>query len=1440
MAEDKRLSGEGRISIEVDAKELEHLIDLVAGADRGTKEYAATLDRLEKGLVSASGALKSLSTAGNGNLAVIKQQEKAYRTYAENIRVAAQASKDVVTSQNLAFSTYSENMPAALKRTQDAVFATYQENVRYSQQQEQFYNTLPRARYALYDVARTYTAVSAATLGAATAVGAVGMSFETSFAQVERTTGVTGAAVGQLRRDLEDLTTSIPESFGQISEIAALGGQLGIAADGIDEFTEVTAKLTATTDLSAEAAGTALGRFQALLGVPSSEFENLASSILKVGVNSVATETQIVQIATQISSMGKFAGLTADQVVGLAGALASTGTQPELARGTVTRLFTLMSKAVGEAGAQLDEFARVSGVSAEEFQRAWGTSEFSDILQKFLRGLNAEGKAAIETLSALPKETIESAESFDDLGLAGTNVVETLNALGITSVRDVPALLRLAGASKVVGDSFSDAASGFADATELNEQYAIIAETLAAKLSTLGNTFKAIMANIADPETLSVLGGILSAVQKVAEVFLAISRNPIGKAVLGVVAAFTALLGVFAAVRATQMLVSASAAGLITAQRELAAASGVTSLSLKELTRQMILTGTAGNTAAVGTRTFSTALKGLLITTGVGIALAALAGAVELFMSRADRAANRVTNLIGSVTSLTDAMREDGKIFVETGEGVELFSDKVDFSANAAENAAPSVQKWATEMQNAADGVADTAAQLDEVPAKIDEVTLAFGRNTQALIANTLAGNENFVKIWTQYGPAIEAAGYSLSDFITALGSEDGGLAFLKKALSDVSVEVATLRAGFAGFEGIYDDALTAKFESLQDAERGMKQLLDTMGTLDDGIAAAVTEAAILEAGMEGLADKTETAEEQAARLADEQKQLAQDMLDAANATWAQVEATIALENSLYGLGASIAENGLDFSTTTEAGRANLSSLGQVINILTAQAGEDTAMLANNIAGLMEALSAMGVNVAQDLAFLGQMVADLGGATGLGAVTDAAGLAIRALDQGFGSVVPKAANRARDAVEEVEKAVRTTADYASDLSSVIADAFRFRFGEQNAKDKTKQLWQDMKDQIKDAKNRAKELRLEIQAIRAAQASLQSRKAVLLYQLGVARDYGDTLREQQILAELGEIESDLADNKKDLKDKTKELKGVQDELKLSLEGNTDAARKQRKAVQELLESYADQLEEAARNGASQKELKELAKKLKDEFEKQAKKIGLSKDELEKYSGAFDDMVEIVDDVPRDVTTKWKADASPAEKALANFKAKMDRERKKIEKPFSVSAKFKSNVDSNLTGLKAAQQSLAEALKAQAKAYKDQPGGGTQVDYWDKKVNYWRKILGAYKGYASGGFTGRGGTYEAAGTVHRGEFVFPKHMVNQNTGLPYANVLGSMAHAMGAMSSGSGQGNGIQLVELLPTQLHELARIVSTTLTVDGAVLGRAANGYNSAQYNRGAG
>lgn len=45
------------------------------------------------------------------------------------------------------------------------------------------------------------------------------------------------------------------------------------------------------------------------------------------------------------------------------------------------------------------------------------------------------------------------------------------------------------------------------------------------------------------------------------------------------------------------------------------------------------------------------------------------------------------------------------------------------------------------------------------------------------------------------------------------------------------------------------------------------------------------------------------------------------------------------------------------------------------------------------------------------------------------------------------------------------------------------------------------------------------------------------------------------------------------------------------------------------------------------------------------------------------------------------------------------------------------------------------------------------------------------------FATGGFTGRGGKYDEAGIVHRGEYVLPQSMVNQSTGLPNAQAMDS---------------------------------------------------------------
>jgi hypothetical protein len=105
------------------------------------------------------------------------------------------------------------------------------------------------------------------------------------------------------------------------------------------------------------------------------------------------------------------------------------------------------------------------------------------------------------------------------------------------------------------------------------------------------------------------------------------------------------------------------------------------------------------------------------------------------------------------------------------------------------------------------------------------------------------------------------------------------------------------------------------------------------------------------------------------------------------------------------------------------------------------------------------------------------------------------------------------------------------------------------------------------------------------------------------------------------------------------------------------------------------------------------------------------------------------------------------------------------------------------------------------------------------------------------YWSGGFTGRGGKYDYAGAVHKGEYVIPKEDVNQRTGLPHADALGraqpqsrpAPGYSGGGFVTG-GMGDGY--MSLSPTDRQLLINIANNVgISIDGRELTTVVNGTN---------
>lgn len=333
-------------------------------------------------------------------------------------------------------------------------------------------------RYVLSDVARGLTTASIAMLALPAASLVTAVAWEKDFAAVIRTTGVAGKSVETLKGQFVSLVQTLPVSWAELTKIGALAGQLGIAESQIGSFTKTVAMFSATTDVSVEESATAFGRLNSLVPDVKNNFVSLGDSILKVGVNSIATEGQIIKITTQIAAVASSAGFTSKEIIGLSGALASIGVPPELSRGVTTRVFGDINKAVTEGGVSLEKWGRASGMTGEQFRKSWN-SDAAGTFQKFMTTLREEGN----------------------------NAALVLNDLGITSVRDVPILMRLANAADSAGKAGGLLAQTIGDANnaggEMERQYGKISSTVAAKIQVLVQTFQA----LADAVGSQALGG---------------------------------------------------------------------------------------------------------------------------------------------------------------------------------------------------------------------------------------------------------------------------------------------------------------------------------------------------------------------------------------------------------------------------------------------------------------------------------------------------------------------------------------------------------------------------------------------------------------------------------------------------------------------------------------------------------------------------------------------------------------------------------------------------------------------------------------------------------------------------------------------------------------------------------------------------------------------
>ncbi len=235
--------------------------------------------------------------------------------------------------------------------------------------------------------------------------GFIGMSksaidFESAFAGVEKTVNGTKEQLTELKQGIRDMAKEIPSSTTEIAAVAEAAGQLGIKTKDVLKFSRVMIDLGNSTNLSANDAASTLAKFSNIMGTTADNYERLGSTIVDLGNNFATTEADITNMAMRIAGAGKTIGLSEANVLSLATALSSVGIEAEMGGSAISKTMIKMATAVENGGKNLNEFAKVAGMTTTEFKKCFEEDAVTAI-SKFIIGLGDTEKAGKSTLAML-------------------------------------------------------------------------------------------------------------------------------------------------------------------------------------------------------------------------------------------------------------------------------------------------------------------------------------------------------------------------------------------------------------------------------------------------------------------------------------------------------------------------------------------------------------------------------------------------------------------------------------------------------------------------------------------------------------------------------------------------------------------------------------------------------------------------------------------------------------------------------------------------------------------------------------------------------------------------------------------------------------------------------------------------------------------------------
>lgn len=842
-------------------------------AANGAQNMSRAFEHLRTALSSITGLSEKEAARLQRTLGLYNQMASALLKVNQATALAAKTTQQAGQAEQQRLLN-SERLAAAALRTESAQARLNQQLERQrsiTQQataaQTQFGTSLGNTgrltlalRADLSELEQAYRKLVSGITQSATASISAAISHEAAFAQVIRVTGETGKAGEAMRKEFEKLTTTLPVSFEELAKIGQLAAQTGVANDQLIRFSDTVVRFSVTTGIASDQVTVLFARIADMLDLPTNQMNNFASTILKLGTISAATENEILKVTQSIASAGRAFGLSTEEIAGLSGALASLRIPPEWSRGSATRIFRDLDNAANGAGEGMKVLVEVLGMSADEITNLRRNDPGTFFL-KFVEGMQQftrEGQLAAGTTRT---------------------ITDVMSDLEINAVRDIDFITRLANNFGTLKTQTNEAFLEFARGTELTRQTEIVFGTTRQNIDNLKDAFETFIAKAGSPFA-KILGLVADRLTVAIEAFQ--EFGPVGKAAVSVLIGMVSVgAAVAAAIGLYRMALIRTARSVIAfnqVQRDMngQALNGRNVWRLyreqQEQTRQSVASNAAAqreaaaSTVAAGRATSQSAAATSQVVASTNAAAAAT-GRLSSQLSSSMTQYNRVT---AATTAQAAAQRSQQIVQNQASRAVATYAAAWTQTERALPRATAAIRNGTASMQQqqqVSRSVVQAQQAIASSAVRTADAQLQMGiaqRQAAASSAAAAAGSRGVAASAIAAGVAVRGAAAAMSVFRLALTSI--GIGIVITALTSLYFALtrtkdATQEAAQAGFDAAggmtaFGDAVRKDQEAISNGSRviatytaAAKDLsLETRERINAQLAAARQEQAFIEA----------------------------------------------------------------------------------------------------------------------------------------------------------------------------------------------------------------------------------------------------------------------------------------------------------------------------------------------------------------------------------------------------------------------------------------------------------------------------------------------------------------------------------------------------------------------------------------------------------------